>query len=550
MCAGTIRCKDPKDRSTYVIQTFARVLYKYSYIVRHRCCVAPWSQCWIMAYIPGYTFDIFISYSHVDNATVSGQGEGWIEQFYKNLNLLLAKRIGQMDVIRIWWDEKKLDGSKLFDQSIADGISQSAIMISLVSPGYLKSTYCQQELDLFYNKVKAEPVGPKIGDSSRLLHVLLNNIPFGQWPKELSGTTGFPFHDATDKEEFGDPLDTSGPQFLEQLKSLRDAIVSLFEIFLKLQAPANEALPDTVPSGTKPILFFAEVADTLRSALKRTMGDLEKEGYAIQTGIPPPDESAAHESRVKEVLEKADLSIHLLDGIPGKEMIDEPNSWYPQKQAELGLKYAKSTLIWVPSELDPNTVEEDNYRKFLQGLEGGVSVPGKYDYIRGAKSTLTQDISGLAAPLKNPPPPPVSTRQVQVLLDTHITDQLGAMDLGRILLESQIQPFINPLEDDPKENTQILSDRISQVSKLIFFYGKVSKDWVWERMNAALQLVIANNYPVQEFYIFMAPPLKDPHEITIQQKFLRINVIDNSAGTPADATALQQFIRDLKSIPA
>jgi hypothetical protein len=69
-----------------------------------------------MAFIPAYEYDIFISYAHVDNTPFFGQADGWIEQFYKNLNLMLAKRFGRLDIVKIWWDSKKLDGSILFDQ--------------------------------------------------------------------------------------------------------------------------------------------------------------------------------------------------------------------------------------------------------------------------------------------------------------------------------------------------------------------------------------------------------------------------------------------------
>ncbi|HUX84807.1 MAG TPA: toll/interleukin-1 receptor domain-containing protein, partial [Chitinophagaceae bacterium] len=461
-----------------------------------------------MAYIPGYPFDIFISYSHVDNATNSGVG--WIEQFYKCLNLSLAKRIGQMDVIRIWWDSGKLDGSKLFDQSIADGINQSAIMISLVSAGYLKSDYCNKELDLFTQKSKAEPAGPKIGDRRRIFNVLLNNIPFDQWPPELAGATGFPFHDAGSKEEFGDPLNATDPRFTDRIKALREALIAIFEDFKKVQVSPGPAPAPATPSPAGPVLFFGEVADTLRSARKRTISDLEKDGYTIVSGMPPPDGGPEHDTQVKQAVCRADLSIHLLDTLPGREVTDQPDQWYTQKQTEISLKYAKSTLLWVPAELDMEAIEEQQYQKFLKGLESGQPTSGKYDFIRGAKSTLTQDISDVARPFKHPQPPPAPPNQVQVLLDTHLIDQLGAMDLGKYLVANQIQPYINPQEDDPKKNTQILADRISQVTKLIFYYGKVSREWVLERMNAALQLVVANNFPIEEFYLYLAPPFKDP----------------------------------------
>src|SRR5687768_12560238 len=112
-----------------------------------------------MALIPGYTYDIFISYAHVDNIAFPNQADGWIKQFFDNLNLMLAKRFGRLGIVNFWWDTKKLDGSVLFDKSIEEGIKNSAIMICLNSPGYIASDYCQQELRTFYSKVQSEKVG-------------------------------------------------------------------------------------------------------------------------------------------------------------------------------------------------------------------------------------------------------------------------------------------------------------------------------------------------------------------------------------------------------
>src|SRR5690349_14867920 len=103
-----------------------------------------------MSCIKEYAHDIFISYAHVDNTEFAGQTNGWIEQFYANLKLLLAKRLGRMDLVDIWWDSKKLYGSIMFNDSIQEGIKHSAIMICLLSPGYLASEYCKKELELFY----------------------------------------------------------------------------------------------------------------------------------------------------------------------------------------------------------------------------------------------------------------------------------------------------------------------------------------------------------------------------------------------------------------
>lgn len=505
-----------------------------------------------MALIPGYEYDIFISYAHLDNVAFPGQADGWIEQFYKNLNLMLAKRSGRMDVVKIWWDNKKLDGSVLFDQSIKEGIKKSAIMICLNSPGYVASDYCKQELDTFYKKAQTEKTGLKVGDRSRIINVLLNNIPHKEWLAQLSGTSGFPFHDAKkeEAEDFGDTVDTLSADFRTQMQNVRDAVWNLLNDFPK------ERIEAAVQEQTKPeedkkdafTIFFGEVADTLRTPRKRIITELEKKGFKVVTGIPPPDEAAAHEKATKEALEKANLSIHLLDELPGREIAGTPDIWYPQKQAELALKSGKSQIIWVPAETDFANIEDEKYKLFLEGLETGKTASKGYEFVRGSKSTLAQEIIDYAEQMKAQLMVKKADKgKLSVLLDTHFNDQLYALDLSRTLLENQIQPFINPQEDDPRKNINLMGERLSQVKKLIFVYGSVSKEWVLERMSAALQLIITNNYPIEDFFIYMAPPHKEAGSITLNQRFLKVNVIDSSNTQVLDKSTLKQFLEVLNA---
>ncbi len=502
-----------------------------------------------MALIPGYEYDIFISYAHLDNATLPGQADGWIKQFYENLNLMLAKRFGRMGMVKIWWDSKKLDGSVLFDHSIEEGIKKSAIMICLNSSSYAQSDYCQKELELFHNKIKDEEIGLQIGDQSRIVHVLLNNIPFSEWPEELSGTSGFPLHDAGESDHFGDTLETISPEFKMQMRTLRDAIWSLLTNFTEILG-LNNAMNDLKANEEDDAfsIYFAEVPDTLRSPRKRIITELEKKGFKIIAGVPPPDENKAHELATKEALKKAQLSIHLLDEFPGREIIGAPEIWYPQKQAEISLDSTTSQIIWVPADIDYNDIEEENYKSFLEDIEDGVRSSKNYEFIRGVKSTLAQEIVDYAEQLKSEQTKKIAKNgQLSVLLDTHFNDQLYALDLSRQLLENKIQPFINPQEDDPLKNINLLGDRMGQVQKLIFLYGNVSKEWVLERMNAALHLILTNNYPIEDFFIYMAPPHKEADDIQINQRLLKVNVVDGSNENNLNSDTFKRFMEDLKT---
>jgi len=491
-----------------------------------------------MAYTSGFTYDIFISYAHVDNTPTSWENLGWIEKFYKDLDTLLTRQVGRSGILKIWWDNKKLDGSIQFNSAIEEGIKQSAVIISLLSPSYLASDYCKQELEVFYNKAKNEPAGLAVKNRSRLFNVQLYNIPFTEWPSQLSGTTGFPFHDGKDP---GDPVDTNSLEFRNQLRDLRNAIIKLIndlpkeeskkEEPKKEESRKEEARKEAVPvDGFK--IYIGDVAHSLSTTRNRIITELKKV-YTIEPVAPLPEQDEPHEQKVKELLQQASMAVHLFDQYPGQPIKDNQDICYPQKQAELGLQYAKSQLVWLPAELDLATIEEENekYRFFLQGLENGKKTGNNFEFIRGNKSTLVQQIADFAEQIKAQGSAAVKEVKTSVLIDTHFTDQLYAFDLSKDLLKKHIQPFINPQEDDPRKNINILADRIRQVSKLFFLYGQVSKDWVLERMSAALQLIITNNYPIDEFVIYLYPPRKDPNEISLKQKFLNVSVIDNSSNS-------------------
>lgn len=507
-----------------------------------------------MAYLPGYSFDIFISYAHLDNMKLPGQQTGWIEFFYQSLSLKLAQRLGKMNAVNIWWDNKKLDGSKLFDASIEEGIKKSAVMLSLVSPGYLQSEYCRKEVDLFISKASLETKGLSVGDNSRILKVMLNNIPHPQVPEKLGRTTGFPFYQSAGEDDFGDPVDTTGVLFEEQLKKLRNAIVKILEAFPReALTPVVPIVPVSIPVVATPVaqtaddnfeIYMAEVSDSLRTTRKRVITELEKNGFRIVTNVPPPDEDAAHTEKVTGLLQQADLSVHLLDQFPGRE-IDGANNWYPKKQTELSLQFARSKLLWLPAGLPEAEIEEEGYKTFLAQLEQSNNADNKFEFIRSSKSELAQQISDYAATIKKSRLQKKDSR-MSVLLDTHFSDQQYAYSLVQGLLKNNIQPYVNPQEDDPRKDIDLLGRRISQVNNLVFLYGNVAKEWVVERVKAALQLIITNNYAVNAVYIYLAPPNKTDDNLRPNQRFLEMDIINNSATLALTEEMLGDFIKKIK----
>jgi hypothetical protein len=471
-----------------------------------------------------YEHDIFISYAHVDNLLVPGEQEGWITRFHQHLEIRLWKRFGRTASVRIWRDPS-VRGNQVFDQTIQEAIEKSALFLALVSTGYLSSDYCLRESTCFYRKALREPRGLKVGDASRIFTVLLNNIPFDKLPKEFEGTRGYAFHDAERGDESGEPVDFAGEVFRRQVRTLVDDI---YPTLTQLRGLAEGATPLRPPTEEKPFsIFIADVADTLRKTRQRLVNELkEQNGMDVLEDVPPPYELCEHEKRLNQEIERADLCVHLIDGVSGRE-IEGSSITYQQRHAEAVLARERPQLVWVPTQLDVEGIEDEAQRKLLEKLENGARGSAPYDFVRESPAAIVREVLQKVAHLKTRTPSPAGAPRA-ALLETHLKDQLHAIELSRFLIEHGIQPYINPDQDDPSSNMKLFEERLKQVQILIVFFGQVAAEWVRERLGAALQIAIGHNTPLETCGIYVAPPRKSSQDLTIQQRLFPVHLMDNA----------------------
>ena len=109
--------------------------------------------------------DIFISYAHVDNESLTEGQKGWISQFHRTLEIRLRQLLGENP--RIWRD-MKLSGTDIFDEKIVNAFANTRLMISIVSPRYVNSEWCNRELNEFYSKAE-DSGGIRVGEKSRII---------------------------------------------------------------------------------------------------------------------------------------------------------------------------------------------------------------------------------------------------------------------------------------------------------------------------------------------------------------------------------------------
>jgi hypothetical protein len=497
-----------------------------------------------MPFLAGFDNDIFISYSHVDNL-----GDHWVERFQNELEIALARRIGRVGIVKIWRD-KRLEGNQLFDETIRNAVEKAAVFIAITSNGYLASDYCRQELSWFSKKATGESYGLQIGDRSRIYSVLAAAIQPAQWPAEFGRISGYAFHNAKDADDLGEPTDPELDKlrYKEQLKAVADSLHRMLLAFKeRIDVATVPQQAQTIGNPGGPTVFVAAVADSLSSFRKRIAVELERKGVSVEAGIPPPYPAAEHEQRVAAAAKLASLSVHLLDQLPGREIDGDPGSSYPQKQVQVVAAERRPQLIWIPKALDLASIEEEGYRQFLDQLENGHRKDAQYEFVRGAGPLVATQILERLAQLQSGPAP-VPPRGV--LLDTHLKDQMFAFEISKLLLTNNVQPYINPQEDDPGKNLDAFEARLAQVSSLAIVYGSVTESWVRQRLGVALQMSIAKNLPIKSFSVVLVPPPKQDRALTFSVGAITVGLIDNSGSATVNPSLFAGLLAPAAGRPA
>ena len=133
--------------------------------------------------------DIFISYAHIDNESLAEELEGWISILHRGLEIRLAQLRGEKPDI---WRDLKLTGNDVFSDTILEQFPNLAVLVSILSPRYVKSEWCLRELEHFYNAAGVRG-GIKIGDKHRIFKVVTTYLPYEKHPKELGQLLGYEF---------------------------------------------------------------------------------------------------------------------------------------------------------------------------------------------------------------------------------------------------------------------------------------------------------------------------------------------------------------------
>jgi hypothetical protein len=459
--------------------------------------------------------DIFISYAHIDDESLIQNQKGWISEFHRALDIRLAQLLGRRPVI---WRDDSLQGNHVFDKQIVDQFSKVAIMISIITPRYVKSDWCIKEVDEFYNASQTN-IGFTVSNKARIFKVIKTPVLIEQHPEKISGVLGYEFYNTDPgtgrvkelSQSFGNEAERL---YWEKLDDLAHDISSFLES-LEHSKSFTGTLPGTSATNgqVSQKIFLAESSsDTqdFRDSLKR---ELQGYGYHILPDKQLPLISTALNESLISNLNETVLTIHLLGENYGvvpegaqKSIVEIQND----VAASFSAANSVPRFIWIPEGCEPG---DDRQISFINKLNSGKEGISGADLVQGSledfKSIVIDKLNSMKKEIKKEVEQPEifndSSKIVYLICDLSDIDEIRPLE--DYLFDNGYEVVIPIFEGDESGIREDHIENLKNCSAAIIFFSNANELWLRSKTRDFLKI---NGYgrdkPLAFKAIYIAPP--------------------------------------------
>jgi hypothetical protein len=242
-----------------------------------------------------FKHDLFVSYSHgAFNGQHDSELKRWSQKFAKDLRAELAGTT-EFEEISVFLEEgdgsdENLDRTEQLTALLRDRVANSGLLTVLMTPQYLRSKWCRQELDWWCEKNHSDTLGAV----SRIFvcHVLPTDDAV--WPKPIKSVVGYFCYDRNKAPDEARPftwrgskrdlydykellVDLSG-EMMQRLREIRAA--------LEKRRRRDEAAERLAADGGQVIYLHARVTDV--EAWQRASDLLVNKNFVVLPAEPDP----------------------------------------------------------------------------------------------------------------------------------------------------------------------------------------------------------------------------------------------------------------------
>jgi hypothetical protein len=458
-----------------------------------------------MGYVPGFKYDIFISYAHIDNDPLIKGAPGWVDFFEQLLRKSLRVELGaEVEIFR----DAQLNGFDAFSDQLGQALEQSAVLLTLLSPRYIKAEWCLWELREFQKRtgggrlikvVKSSIEGKSFRlDGQELLtsvkDVLEHRIYYEDEPSGRHIDLQ-PELKERDIPDFVDKVNAICEDLDRLFRRIRGAspgalnlpvpaVPLVFTPMTATSAPtpmsASQPAPpsptasqnNTNDSGATemPAVYLAETTKDQVEARKQIKNELQQFKFRVLPDQPLPADAEELSQAVQQYLEEAKLAVHLMGENYGTVLDGEERS-IPHVQYDLAVALAQANqlkqLVWLPPGLSPKAGLQEEFVTRVKN-----KTP---DLLQVKLEDLKTEIH------KKLKPPPkdiwaeLAGEPVTVCLFCHEQDFAQVGPLFSYLKLEEAYKVKLPLQDQepPEKYKQLLQSS----DAVLLYYGAADEEW-------------------------------------------------------------------------
>src|SRR5262249_26670904 len=344
--------------------------------------------------------DVLLNYAAIDDYPLSAGKPGWVSQLHRNLEVRMEQLSGE-----------KVHVTPLPENAIAPEIEgellqhipNAKVMISVLSPPFLKSDLCRREVERFWQGAE-ETGGRYLNEKPRLLKALKTSVALEQMPHELvdifSPLFGFEFFELDADTGRVREFDEAFGPVLKQLffERVYDLAYDGCQVLGLLKRARGQDGPSAAPNRHRHWVYLATTTSDVADERDRIKRELLERGHVVLPDAPLPMLSRDVETMVRDCLAKCTIAIHLLGqryGVTPEDSSESIPALQVRLTAEPGCRPDLQRLIWMPGGGESADARQ---RAFVRRVQEDPALHDRTEIIEGNLNLLKKDLIRRLAP--------------------------------------------------------------------------------------------------------------------------------------------------------
>ena len=510
-----------------------------------------------------FTKDIFISYAHIDNESLLQGDKGWISEFQRSLEIRLGQVYGSKPMV---WRDHKLTGNDMFDTEIIDQLPQVKLMISIISPRYLKSEWCLKELSKFHEACE-QNIGFSINNKARLLKVVKTPVRMDNYPDLIRDQLGYEFYmidaDTGRSHEFSQVFGEKAQRyFWAKLDDLTHDVAYMLEEFDKLEKDPSYATQVNPHIDTSKTIYLAESSNDMRIYRDELKRELISLGFKVLPNHSLSLEGDTFRQQVTEMMNESDLGIQMLGSKYGIIPEGEENSLIAIQQ-EIASKISQEKelkrIIWIPeNENDRDERQEELINRInnseeelsraevltsnMQDFKSAVqdifkkSIIKPDPEIKETHVSTAEEGEGAEVPAEELP------KSVYLICTENDLDDL--VELEDFMFSKGYEVVLPVFEGEEDLIRQDYLENLRNCDAAMIYFGQGNDLWVRSKVRDLIKVVgYGRKKPLKHKFVYIAPPVSRSKERFRSHGMKAINETD---GEGFKEEVMSDFINQLE----